>query len=77
MRFTHRMVNHSENFINPQDGTHTQAIKSLWSKFKKKIKNIKRIAGNDLESLLSELIYKNNECKFADFKVVLILLRKN
>ena len=29
MRFIHRTVNHSENFINPQDGIHTQAIEFL------------------------------------------------
>ena len=76
MRFTHRMVNHSENFINPQDGTHTQAIKSLWSKFKKHIKNTKGIAGDRCESLLSELMYKNNGYVFAGFEAVLILLVK-
>ena len=45
-------------------------------KFKKKIKNTKGIAGDKLESLLSELMYKNNECVFAGFETVLILLRK-
>ena len=29
MRFIHRTVNHSENFINPQDGIYTQAIEFL------------------------------------------------
>ena len=70
-------VNRSENFINPQDGTHTQAIESLWSKFKKQIKNTNGIAGDKLESLLFELMYENNECVFAGFEAVLILLRKN
>ena len=64
-------------FINPLDGTHTQNIESLWSKFKKQIKNTKGIAGDKLESLLSELMYKNKECVFAGFEAVLILLRKN
>ena len=77
MLFIHRMVNHSENFLNPQDGTHTQDIQSLWSKFKKQIKNTKGIAGDKLESLLSELMYKNNECVFSGFEAVLILWRKN
>ena len=62
MRFTHKTVNHSENFINPQDGTHTQAIESLWGKFKRPIKNTKGIVGDKLESLLSMMMFKNNEC---------------
>ena len=73
--FIHRTVNHSENFINPQNEIHTQVIESLWSNFKKQIKNPKGIAGDKLESLLSEL--KNNECVFAGFEAVLILMRKN
>ena len=66
----HNTVNHSENFINPQGGTHTQAIVSLWSKFKKQIKNTKGIVKYKLESLL---IFKNNECVFAGFDAVRML----
>ena len=76
MHLINMTVNHSENFINPQDGTYTQAIESIWSKFKNQIKNTKGIAGDKLESLLSELMYKNNECVFAGFEAVLILFRK-
>ena len=46
MRFIRRTVNHSENSINPQDGTYTQVIKSFWIKFKKQIKKTK--VGNKL-----------------------------
>ena len=60
MCFSHRTINHSDNFIIHQD------IKSLWSKFMKQIKNTKGIAGD---------MY-NNECVFAGFEAVLILLRK-
>ena len=74
---THRTANHYDNFINPLDRIYTQAIESLWIKFEKQIKNTKGIAGVKLESLLSELMYKNNECMFTGFKAVLIILRKN
>ena len=45
IRFT-KTVNNSENFINPQDESHTQAIEYLWRKFKKHIKNTKGIVGD-------------------------------
>ena len=33
--FDHVMVNHSENFVDPQNpDIHTQSIESLWQKFK-------------------------------------------
>ena len=73
----HRTVIHSKNFINPWDETRTQAIESLWNKFKKQIKNTKGIAGDKLELLLSELMYKNNQYVFSGFEAVIVLLGKN
>ena len=81
IRFTHSTVNYSENFKNPLDGTYTQGIVSLWSKFKKQIKTtngiLEGIPEDKLDSSLSELMYKNNECVFAGFDAVLILYKKN
>ncbi|KCZ76130.1 hypothetical protein H311_02881, partial [Anncaliia algerae PRA109] len=34
LKFKHLTVNHSKNFVDPDIGTHTQNIESLWSKFK-------------------------------------------
>ena len=48
----------------------------LWSKFKKQIKSRKRIVGHKLKSFLSELMFENNECVFAGFDALLMLLRK-
>ena len=76
MHFTRRTVNHSKNFINPQDGIQIQDSESLWNKLKKRFKNTKGKAGDKLESLMSELMYKSNECVISGFEAVLIILRK-
>ena len=41
-QFTHKTVNQSETFINPQDGTYTHAVESLWVS----LRNILRTHGD-------------------------------
>jgi hypothetical protein len=44
MNYTHRRINHSENFVDPLDPeVHTQNVESLWSRFKKS--HVKRTNG--------------------------------
>lgn len=38
LRFTHKTVNHSEHFVNPNNGVHTQNIECLWNSCKYYIK---------------------------------------
>ena len=76
MCFTHVIINQSENFYKPQDKIHIQDIEQLWSKFKKQIKNTKGKTGDKLELLLSELMYKNNECVISGFEANPIKIKK-
>ena len=35
--YTHLMVNHSENFVDPYTGAHTNTMEGVWNAVKKKI----------------------------------------
>ena len=52
--FNHATVNHSENFVNPEDGTHTQNIERFWLTLKNKIVKNMRGTTLDLDTYLAE-----------------------
>lgn len=55
----HRTVNHSLNFVNPVDGTHTQNIESYWGKQKLRIKSMKGVMGEKLDEYLLEFMWRD------------------
>ena len=54
----HNTVNHSLNFVDPASGTHTQHVKSYWSRAKYKIKRMKGCHAHQLTSYLDEFMWR-------------------
>ena len=62
--FSHYKVNHSENFVNPDDSNiHTQNIENRWNWVKKFIKKKGTNIQKHLEEYITEYLYKR---KFKD-----------
>lgn len=70
----HLTVNHSLHFVNPETGVHTQNIESCWANLKYKMKMMKGIIADNLESYLFEWMFKTNEVR-EDFEVILDLIK--
>lgn len=73
LNFCHETVNHSVNFVNPLNGTHTQNVESLWNKLKKRIKKENGCSVNSLNNKLREWMWLDNICK-NDFSRVYDLI---
>ena len=56
--FSHGVVNHSINFVEPTTGVHTQNVKSYWKRVKTKLKRMKGCHGDQLPSYLDEFMWK-------------------
>ena len=52
--FPHYTVNHSENFVNPTNGAHTQTVESGWGHIKKRLRNSMTTNPDFLDTYLAE-----------------------
>ena len=54
----HRTVNHSQNFVDPATGVHTQHIESYWDRVKTKFKRMKGVQKTMMAGYLDEFMWK-------------------
>lgn len=74
--YEHLSVNHSLNFLNPDDSSiHTQTIESTWGHCKKKLKAQNGTANEMLEGYLYEYAFKREFTKMSCFNNFLLLLK--
>ncbi|KAG0439505.1 hypothetical protein DMUE_2388, partial [Dictyocoela muelleri] len=74
--FNHLTVNHSLNFLNPNDSSiHTQTIESCWGHAKRTLKNQNDTTNISLEGYLYEIAFKREFQKFSCFNNFLLLLK--
>jgi transposase-like protein len=64
--YTHLTVNHSRNFVNPVNGTHTQNIESEWSQLKRFLRSCGRNIAPHIDEYIAEFIYRraHADCVF-------------
>lgn len=58
--FSHQMVNHRYNFVDPVTGVHTQNVESYWSKQKLRIKKMMGVEKEKLPLYLNEWMWRDN-----------------
>ena len=54
--YQHHTVNHSQNFVNPETGAHTQNVECMWSHAEAKLKRMRGTALDMVGSYLIELM---------------------
>ncbi|KAG0423912.1 hypothetical protein DMUE_6120, partial [Dictyocoela muelleri] len=58
-RLSHETVNHRLYFVDPQTGTNTQHVESLWNKLKYKLKKMMGVSSRDIQDYLDLWTYKS------------------
>ena len=58
IRYIHLMVNHSENFVDPYTGAHSNRIEGVWSQIKRRLKAMNGTHRNTLPGYLDEFNWR-------------------
>jgi len=59
-KYKHRWVNHSENFVDPTTGAHTQRIEGVWEvKLKMHVKKMRGMRKDMIPSYLDEYLWRS------------------
>lgn len=61
--YTHFCVNHSKNFVNPENGSHTQTVERLWRDLKVKKTCSCGISSKEAGGYVLEYIWRRNNIK--------------
>ena len=70
---SHSAVNHSINFVDPVNGTHTQHVESYWQRCKLKLKRMKGCHKEQLSGYLDEFMWRERHGKTAEEAYISIL----
>lgn len=65
--YIHNTVNHSTNFVNPQNGAHTQRIESMWAAAKLWRRKHGYKSSDGLQDYLHEFCYRYNHEKSFEY----------
>jgi hypothetical protein len=58
--WVHLTVNHSQNFVDPDSGAHTQGIESFWNQIKRKLKYVYGSQGDLKVRRINKYVYRHN-----------------
>ena len=56
--YTHRTVNHSQNFVDPMTGSHTQSVESMWSSCKRMLRKTQTMHSQLFHTYLPEFMWR-------------------
>lgn len=56
--YTHRTVNHSRNFVNPADGSHTNNVENYWKRAKAAFKRMNGTQKDMIASYLDDFMWR-------------------
>lgn len=74
--YKHKRVNHSENFVNPENGSHTQNVERMWRDLKFKKMNSCGIRSLEACGYVFEYVWRRNNIKALPRKQKLIRFLK-